>query len=181
VELHGGSISVNSAGLGAGSEFVVRIPVSGGVAAEVGATPEKPVAESAVTGCDVILADDNVDAVQSLAMLLEMEGHTVRIANDGLGAVALLQEREPDVMLLDIGMPGMNGHQVAQLVREQYANSGIMLIALTGWGQPNDRQRTQAAGFDHHLTKPVEFDELAQLLSRAHPSEQAPPDRIANM
>ncbi len=113
---------------------------------------------------DIIVADDNVDALQTLAMLLEMEGHRVRTANDGMQALALMHERVPDVMLLDIGMPGMNGYEVAQRVRE--AGEHVTLIALTGWGQPSDRAHASEAGFDHHLTKPVEFPELEKLLTQ---------------
>jgi len=181
VELHGGQITVSSGGLGKGSEFVVRIPLVSSVPAGKSDGDEVVQPASRANTRDVILADDNSDALESLAMLLEMEGHTVRKASDGLAAIELVRQRLPDVMLLDIGMPGMNGHEVAQRVREEYAEAEIILIALTGWGQPGDRVRTRAAGFDHHLTKPVEFDELAQLLNRTPRSAAATQGRAANM
>jgi signal transduction histidine kinase/CheY-like chemotaxis protein len=165
VELHGGSIDVASEGLGHGSEFTVRIPIEH--AAAPAATSERETArDKDARKCDLILADDNADALQSLAMLLELEGHTVRAAADGVAAVSLAQQKMPDVMLLDIGMPGLNGYEVASAVRELQGGEAVMLIALTGWGQPADRARASEAGFDHHLTKPIDHDELAELLTR---------------
>jgi CheY-like chemotaxis protein len=131
----------------------------------------------------LILADDNADALQSLAMLLEMEGHTVRVASDGNAAFSLAQQRMPDVMLLDIGMPGLNGYEVASRVRELQGGDAVTLIALTGWGQPADRARARDAGFDHHLTKPIDHDELAGLLTRlCNQTPRGRPDlRVVNI
>jgi CheY-like chemotaxis protein len=156
--------------LGRGSEFTVRIPC--GQAAPVAAACE-PRDRKATSRkrCDLILADDNADALESLAMLLELEGHKVRVAGDGLIALALMQQSSPEVMLLDIGMPGMNGYEVAREIRKLEGGDSVMLIALTGWGQPSDRTRAREAGFDHHLTKPVEFEELALLLQHPNPRE----------
>jgi signal transduction histidine kinase/CheY-like chemotaxis protein len=181
VELHGGSIDVESAGSGRGSEFIVRIPLAQAAASSV--APNKP--EGATTGtrrCDLIVADDNPDALQSLAMLLEMEGHTVRVAPEGTSALALAQQKAPDVMLLDIGMPGLNGYEVASKVRALNGGEGIMLIALTGWGQPTDRARASDAGFDHHLTKPIAYEELSELLTQAcnQPPRRRPDLRVVN-
>jgi signal transduction histidine kinase/CheY-like chemotaxis protein len=161
VDLHGGGITVSSAGLGHGSEFAVRIPCVPAVTQVIASDPrrDRPTAQ-----LDLILADDNRDALESLAMLLEVEGHAVRVASDGAAALELFEQRVPRVMLLDIGMPGMNGYDVARKVRAAPGGSGVLLVALTGWGQSTDRELAQEAGFDHHLTKPVDFDELLTLL-----------------
>ena len=164
VDLHGGSIDVKSQGVGRGSEFTVRIPIAQATAA-AGTNAEKVVSDGEAARCELIVADDNADALQSLAMLLEQEGHTVRTASDGNAALALAQQKIPDVMLLDIGMPGLNGYEVASRVRDLNGGEAVMLVALTGWGQPADRHRAREAGFDHHLTKPIDYDELAGLLT----------------
>jgi signal transduction histidine kinase/ActR/RegA family two-component response regulator len=163
-ELHGGTIEVASEGLGRGSEFTVRIPVARPSAQAAGGESQAS-SRSAPKKCELIVADDNPDALQSLAMLLEMEGHKVRAASDGPSALALAEQKMPDLMLLDIGMPGLNGYEVASRVRELEGGDVVMLVALTGWGQPADRARASEAGFDHHLTKPIDYDQLAELLS----------------
>jgi two-component system, sensor histidine kinase len=165
VDLHGGRIEVRSEGLGRGSEFTVKIPVAHVVKPAV-AAPVVTAADDAPSKCEIIVADDNADALESLAMLLEMEGHGVRVASDGPAALALAEQKVPDVMLLDIGMPGLNGYEVASRVRQLEDGGGVMLVALTGWGQPGDRALATRAGFDHHLTKPIDFEELARLLSQ---------------
>jgi signal transduction histidine kinase/CheY-like chemotaxis protein len=170
VDLHGGSISVASEGFGRGSEFCVRIPGAVAAAPAV-AGAAAVVGPGAANGCDLILADDNADALQSLAMLLELEGHTVRVAPDGMSALALAQQKMPDVMLLDIGMPGLTGYEVASRARALAGGDAVMLIALTGWGQPADRTRASEAGFDHHLTKPINYEELVGVL--AHGCKQS--------
>jgi signal transduction histidine kinase/CheY-like chemotaxis protein len=173
VELHGGSIEVASEGHGRGSEFTVRVPIAHVPAAPTSA--REAASNEGLRKCDLIVADDNADALQSLAMLLEMEGHTVRVAADGSAALSLAQQKLPDVMLLDIGMPSLNGYEVASAVRELQGGEAVMLIALTGWGQPADRARASNAGFDHHLTKPIDHDELAALLT--HLCNQTPRGR----
>jgi CheY-like chemotaxis protein/anti-sigma regulatory factor (Ser/Thr protein kinase) len=182
VDLHGGTIDVKSGGHGRGSEFTVRVPIahSPAPAASNGARDE--VGKTEGRKCDLILADDNADALQSLAMLLEMEGHTVRTASDGVAALSLAKQRMPDVMLLDIGMPGMNGYDTAGKVRKLAGGEGVMLIALTGWGQPADRAQASEAGFDHHLTKPIDHEALAELLSRicSQPARRRPDLRVVN-
>lgn len=182
VDLHGGSIDVESAGLGRGSEFIVHIPVNQGIGLTAVPSVRESSGREALKRCDLIVADDNPDALQSLATLLELEGHTVRVAPDGLTALALAQQKMPDVMLLDIGMPGLNGYEVASKVREFEGAEGIMLIALTGWGQPADRARAVEAGFDHHLTKPIDYDELAELLTQVCnlASRRRPDLRVVN-
>jgi signal transduction histidine kinase/CheY-like chemotaxis protein len=182
VELHGGTISVASEGLGRGSEFTVKIPCEKG-------TPMSAITESndrrcapPPKRCKVLVADDNADALESLAMLLELEGHEVRVACDGPTAVALMRQQTCDVVLLDIGMPGMNGYEVAREIRKLDGGDAVMLVALTGWGQPSDRARAREAGFDHHLTKPVEFEELALLLQHVceSPPKTVPQLRLVN-
>ena len=167
VELHGGSVEAHSV-LGQGSEFVVRLPLlpllllpeSPAPASESAAPPEKK-----SSGCRVLVVDDNVDAAQSLAKLLEMTGHEVRLAYDGPTAIEVAIEYRPEVVLLDIGLPGLDGYEVAERIRQQPALKNIVLVALTGYGQDTDRQRSQEAGFDHHLVKPSDFDEIEKILA----------------
>lgn len=112
----------------------------------------------------ILIVDDNQDAADSLAMLLEYVGRTVRVANSGDAALGMLGEYRPGVILMDIAMPGMNGHEVARRIREQPQFAGAKLIALSGWGQEEDKQRSSESGFDHHLTKPVDLAMLESLL-----------------
>ncbi|HET9395905.1 MAG TPA: ATP-binding protein, partial [Nitrospiraceae bacterium] len=168
VELHGGTITAESAGLGSGSSFRVEIPnaraaVSAHAAA--GATSSVPVL------CRrILLADDNVDAGDSLAMLLRSSGHEVKVVRDGDEALKLFGAFDPDVVLLDLGMPKLSGYDVAKRLR--VTNPGVLLIAITGWGQSSDRAKSAEAGFDHHLTKPVDYGELANALL---PDAKRPP------
>jgi CheY-like chemotaxis protein len=162
VELHGGTIEARSGGLGHGSEFVVTLPVvvaatAGGTARE-DATPAGPPRR-------ILVADDNRDAVESLRMILELEGHDVRIAFDGEAAVHCAETFVPDVALLDIGMPKATGYEVARHIRAHPWGKGIYLVALTGWGQEDDKRRAREAGFDAHLVKPVAPDALDRLLA----------------
>ena len=163
VELHGGSVSVTSV-LGQGSEFVVRLPVlessvpqSLPPAAVVSAPPEKC--------CGVLVVDDNVDAAQSLAMLLQILGHDVRLAYDGPTALEAAIRYQPDLILLDIGLPGLTGLEVAERIRMQSHLSDTVLVAMTGYGQDADRLRSRDAGFDHHIVKPADFKELQRILA----------------
>jgi len=112
----------------------------------------------------ILVADDNRDAGETLAMLLRLDGHEVHVAIDGLEAVELFGREQPDVVILDIGMPGLSGHEAAQRIREQCGGRSVTLIAVTGWGQKADKDRAAASGFDHHFTKPVEPNELSALL-----------------
>jgi PAS domain S-box-containing protein len=161
-ELHGGSVEVRSAGLGHGSEFVVRLPFLAAAAAPT-LQAEAPV--SPVHRSRILVADDNIDAADSLAMILEMSGHDVRVAHDGRAALSVAQSFRPDTVLLDIGMPQLNGYEVAQALRQEPWGARITLIALTGWGQESDRLKAMDAGFDRHLTKPVDPAALEQLMS----------------
>jgi PAS domain S-box-containing protein len=165
VELHGGRIEAFSAGLGRGSEFVVRLP----------ALSDQRLGETAWTaGKDdapelprhrVLVVDDNRDAADSLAMLLRLAGQDVQARYDGLSALAQAQEFRPELVFLDIGMPGMDGYEVARRLRGEPQLEGVILVALTGWGQEEDRRRSAEAGFDHHLVKPVEPDAVRGLLA----------------
>lgn len=114
----------------------------------------------------VLVADDNLDAGETLAMLLRLDGHEVHVAIDGLEAVEVYKRVQPDVAILDIGMPGLSGHEVARRIRELGGEPPVTLIAVTGWGQKADKDRAMASGFDHHFTKPVEPTVLSRLLAR---------------
>jgi signal transduction histidine kinase len=158
VEMHGGTVTAHSAGLGLGTELVVRLPLVG-----VHSTLMGPIAASRtaphVSPRRILVADDNSDAAEALALLLQIAGHDVRTANDGLEALAVADTFEPQVVLLDLGMPRMDGYETARQIRRQSWGKNATLVALTGWGQQQDRQRTSEAGFDAHLVKPVtEFD-----------------------
>jgi PAS domain S-box-containing protein len=166
LDLHGGTIGATSDGPGLGSEFIVRLPlVAANAGRAVSAGPESP---PAATGRRVIVADDNRDAADALAMLLELAGHEVRVAYGGRIALALAQTFRPDVALLDIGMPDLSGYEVAKELRRRPWGTAIYLIALTGWGRDDDRQQTRMAGFDRHITKPIDPHALEAALSERH-------------
>ncbi|HJX26523.1 MAG TPA: ATP-binding protein [Thermoanaerobaculia bacterium] len=164
VQLHGGCMEARSEGLGRGSEFIVRLPIADppvrARAEESGGEAVRP------GGLRILIADDNRDAAESLGMLLEIEGHEISIVHDGVAAVETAATFEPDVALLDIGMPGLNGYEVAHSLRGQPAGKRMTLVAITGWGQEEDKRRSMEAGFDHHLIKPVDYKDLVGLLAR---------------
>ncbi|HZZ12730.1 MAG TPA: PAS domain S-box protein [Paraburkholderia sp.] len=162
-ELHGGTVEAFSDGLGKGSQFVIRLPLTESPAAAVQSTQPEP---ALTAGLRVAVVDDNADAADSLAMVLELEGHDVRTAADGVAGLALVGEFAPQVVILDIGLPLMNGYEVARRIRENHPDRAILLIAVTGWGQQQDKQTAGAAGFDYHFTKPVDPRELQRVLSR---------------
>lgn len=162
VELHNGTLEASSRGVGFGSEFIVRLPLT-----DADAQPIKPASGERApqpSSRKVLIADDNRDAAESLAMLLRMDGHDVTIAYDGPQALAMLAHTRPEVALLDIGMPGLNGYEVAQRVRHGPSGRALTLIAVTGWGQDRDKAQAREAGFDHHFTKPVDPVRLSELL-----------------
>ena len=163
VEIHGGTVQAHSAGLGQGSEFVVRLPML----ATVTKAPPKPVAAEPAgqRAQRVLVVDDNQDAAQSLATLLQLSGFETTTVYDGLDAVAAAHEFRPDVALLDIGLPSLNGFEVAAKLRQQPGGAAMVLVALTGWGQEQDRRKSSEAGFDHHMVKPVDIDDLMKLLA----------------
>jgi CheY-like chemotaxis protein len=169
VEMHGGTVQAHSEGLRRGSEFIVRLPVMN----------ESPSRQSRQSGDGeratarprrrVLVADDNPDAAESLAMMLRLAGHEVHTAHDGQEAVEVASWFRPDVALLDIGMPRLNGYDACRRIREQPWGWGILVVALTGWGQEEDKRRATEAGFDHHLTKPVDPAALERILAALAP------------
>jgi CheY-like chemotaxis protein len=165
VEMHGGTVEARSEGLGRGSEFIVRLPLAAADAAE----PKVVSREEALEPIgSILVVDDNRDAADTLRMLLEALGAEVRIARDGREALELFRACDPAVVLMDIGMPGMDGYEVARLMRAQFPDRQPIMIAVTGWGQEEDRRRAHAAGFDHHLVKPAHIATIRSLLE-AHP------------
>ncbi|HZF29429.1 MAG TPA: PAS domain S-box protein [Gammaproteobacteria bacterium] len=164
VRMHDGTVEAHSEGRGHGSRFVVRLPVleERAAASEQLAAAAQPVA--APRGRRVLIVDDNADSAVSLAMLLQLEGNETYTAHDGVEALEAVDEHRPDVALLDIGLPKLNGHDVARRIRERPWGKHITLIAVTGWGQDEDRRKSREAGFDAHLVKPVDRGALAQVL-----------------
>lgn len=167
VDLHGGSVCALSEGEGKGSEFVVRLPALDPVTAAVEPRPRSAVAPVPGHGRRVLVADDNVDSAQSLAMLLRTIGNVVEVAHDGMEAVEAAERFRPHAVLLDLGMPRLDGYGAARQIRAHPWGRDVLLIALTGWGQKEVRDRTHDAGFDAHLVKPVELASLAKLLADA--------------
>lgn len=166
VELHGGKVAAYSDGPNRGSEFVVRLPLRAEERAEAKDNPgTAAVPAPSTAGRRVVVADDNTDAARSLATLLRLMGHAVREANDGPSALAACVEFDPELVLLDLGMPGMSGYEVARALRGRSSTAGAVLAALTGWGADEDRRRTREAGFDHHLTKPADPEAIRALLA----------------
>jgi CheY-like chemotaxis protein/nitrogen-specific signal transduction histidine kinase len=163
IELHGGRLEAHSQGPGQGSEFVVRLPATPQAAATAAETPAA--AEPSRRARRVLVADDNNDAGESLAMLLRLDGHEVQLATNGAQAVELFDRMKPEIAILDIGMPGLNGYEVARRIRQK-ARNDVMLIAVTGWGQEADKARAAESGFDHHFTKPVEPAVLSALVGK---------------
>jgi CheY-like chemotaxis protein len=171
VEMHGGLVEAFSEGPGQGSAFTVLLPVlSGGEAVEHAV----PSADARVpTLRRILVVDDNRDSAESLALLLTLTGNETDVAYDGHQAVAAAERFRPDVALLDIGLPKLNGLDLARRIREQPWGKGMVLVALTGWGQDDDRRRSKAAGFDHHMAKPVDLGVLMRLLAEAPRSQHA--------
>jgi PAS domain S-box-containing protein len=167
VLLHGGEIEVFSDGLGHGSEFVVTIPCQTSSPRQPAALASTAEAMSTVASRKILVADDNQDAANTLAMLLRLAGHEVRTAHGGEAALRLATTFQPEIALLDIGMPDLNGYEVARQLRRSDCGKDLRLIALTGWGQDEDKRRAHDAGFDYHLTKPVDPRRLDALLARS--------------
>jgi CheY-like chemotaxis protein len=165
VDLHGGAVDVHSAGLGKGCEFTVRFPrlsvelipavLEGAAAPAVSPAPRRR----------ILIVDDNRDALESLVRLLQLADHEVHQASDGPQALSLAAETRPDLVMLDIGMPGMDGYEVARRIRAEQWGHAIVLVAVTGWGQDSDRRRSREAGFDSHWVKPLDAQKLAALLA----------------
>ena len=172
VELHGGTVEVHSAGIGRGSEFVVRLPIL----VETSISPPHDPAVNEPTNTTtrrILVVDDNRDSAESLAMLLELAGNETHIVHDGIAAVEAATTFQPDVVMLDIGLPKLNGYQVARKIREQPCGKGMVLVALTGWGQDEDQEKSRKAGFNAHLVKPVDLAVLTKLLGEMGASAPA--------
>jgi CheY-like chemotaxis protein len=188
VKLHGGSVEAHSDGPGTGSVFTIRLPLEDSAwRLALGASPNEcdtpgtqsessryarhhePGAKRQVPSAPseamrILVVDDNQDAADSLAELLRLLGADARATYDGAAALQMIETLQPAIVLLDIGMPGMDGYEVARWVRQHPEHAKVVLIALTGWGQEHDRQHSRAAGINHHLIKPVEFETLRTLL-----------------
>jgi len=162
VEMHGGSIEVHSAGEGQGSEFVVHLPIISKPA--VVPSPVSGIASEPSSQRRILIVDDNRDSADSLAMLFEITGNQTYLAHDGVEALESIEKYRPEVVLLDIGLPKLDGHEVCRRVREQPWGRDVIIIALTGWGQEDDRRKSEEAGFNGHLVKPVDYDKLLALL-----------------
>ncbi|MGH9897155.1 MAG: hybrid sensor histidine kinase/response regulator, partial [bacterium] len=154
VEAHGGKVEARSDGLGHGSEFVVRLPIL----VETPKPPSRPTVSepTAAMGRRILIVDDNQDGAESLAMLLQLGGHETHMAHDGLEAVEAAERFRPDAMLLDIGLPKLNGYEVCRRIRAQPWGKNMVLVAVTGWGQEEDRHKSREAGFNIHIVKPVD-------------------------
>jgi len=172
-EMHGGQVEASSAGPGKGSEFVLRLPLAPMPGDTRTAPRVAPAPVRAARRSRVLVVDDNVDAATSLALLLKLDGHDVKLAHDGPAALLAARSFEPQVVLLDIGLPGMSGYEVARELRRDPAFAETTLIALTGYGQAEDRRKSKSAGFDHHLTKPIDDEALAAVLDTG-PDNAAP-------
>jgi signal transduction histidine kinase/CheY-like chemotaxis protein len=171
VTLHGGQVDVRSDGPGRGSAFAVRLPISLALPTTVRAVAPEP--ERGSVSRRVLVVDDNADGAEAMAMLLRFKGHHVQTAHDGVAAIAAAERFHPEAILLDIGIPGLNGYQVCERIRAQAWGRGMLIVAQTGWGQAQDRARSQAAGFDAHLTKPVDPDVVQDLLVSARGADSS--------
>jgi two-component system CheB/CheR fusion protein len=174
VNMHGGTVQVYSDGEGKGCEFVVRLPLSDKreTEAEPPANPTHPVRGSLKEGATIVLVEDQADSREALCELLSQEGFACRTAENGAEGLALIDEVLPDVAILDVGLPGMDGFEMARRLRSDPRHVGLFLIALTGYGQASERTRGREAGFDEHLVKPVNIDEFLRLLAELKSGRQ---------
>jgi CheY-like chemotaxis protein len=173
VELHGGTVAAASEGPGRGSVFTVRLPkVSMPMSIQQSSTPDPP----GVFARRVLIIEDNHDAREMFRMMLELAGHEVLEAGDGLAGLELLKAERPDVAVIDVGLPGLNGYEIARRFRAEPNSDEVMLVALTGYGTPDAQERSRLAGFDHHLIKPVNAEALQEIL-RAEPFGAREPRR----
>jgi CheY-like chemotaxis protein len=177
VEMHGGRVDAHSAGAGQGSEFIVHLPLSR--TATAGMWPA-PAASRPTTPLKVLVIEDNKDSAETMASLLELWGHEVRLCFDGLGAVPAAERFGPDIVLSDIGLPGLNGFEVARQLRQHPSFGKVVLVAMSGYGREEDKRRAMDAGFDHHLVKPPDLTALAELLGRVASSNADRPSRVVH-
>jgi CheY-like chemotaxis protein len=170
VEMHGGSVTAESPGLGQGSTFTVRLPV---LEERAGAAPETPAEDgprAAGARRRILVVDDNRDSAASMAMMLQLTGNEVRTAHDGIEAVEVAEVFRPEVILMDVGMPRLNGYEATRRIREQPWGRPVIIVALTGWGQEGDKLQARESGCNGHLVKPVSLPELERLLAEAEAS-----------
>ena len=171
VEMHGGELTVRSDGLGYGSRFTVRLPYTATIAPT---SPDMPAPVAAAAACRALIVDDNRDSADTLAMVLQCFGHTAQCVYNSHEVVDAVDTFSPDIIFLDIGMPGLTGYDVARLLREHPKANTLTLVALTGWGQSEDKRRTAEAGFDHHLVKPASPDAIQRVCMDVLARERAP-------
>jgi CheY-like chemotaxis protein len=171
LELHGGSVEARSGGVGRGAEFIARLPAAASQAAAASTEHER---RDLAAGCRILVADDNSDAAESMGLMLRMMGNEVRTVHDGVQALEEAAEFRPDLVLLDIGMPRMDGYEAARQIREQSWGHDMVLIALTGWGQDEDKRRAADAGFDRHFTKPIQPADVAGLIAAYRKGDYLP-------
>jgi signal transduction histidine kinase len=188
VQMHGGSVEARSEGAGRGSQFTVRLPLLSTEEFKMTVAPTRdplPAAAAAAPAEEnalrILVVDDNQDSACSMTLLLELQGHQVQVAHAGQAALQLAAQSNPDVILLDIGMPGMNGYEVAKHLRSQPAFADTLLIAVTGYGRASDVKQTESAGFDHHLVKPIDYDKLQSLLEARSSRRAGSPDAVVTL
>jgi CheY-like chemotaxis protein len=165
VEMHGGRIEASSAGVGEGSTFVIHLPIVHHAGDAVAPADTETAIVGGRSGRRVLVVDDNADAASTLATMLSLHGFETRLAFGGKDGLRIAEEWQPDVAVIDIGMPQLNGYELCRLIREQPWGERMLMIACTGWGQNDDRERARAAGFDVHLVKPIKPDELVHVIS----------------
>jgi signal transduction histidine kinase len=178
VEMHGGSVEAHSEGAGRGSTFIVRIPVATG--APAADDRRRRVAASTPGGPRrrILVVDDNADTVLGLSRLLRLMGHDVQAAHDGTEALAVAEQFGPDFILMDLGLPGIDGYEVTARLRARESGRRAVIVAVSGYGQETDRRRSREAGFDHHLLKPVDFDALTAIIATEEPASEQVPERV---
>jgi len=174
IEMHGGAVQAFSEGIGKGSAFTVILPRVRTEHIVPGSSPDVPALALSHKACRILIVDDNVDAAETLALLLRAGEHEVRLSRDGIAAIESARHFRPDVVLLDIGLPGLNGYEVARRLRSDPATKQTLLVAVSGYGQEEDRKRSEQSGFDHHLIKPVDFNVLRALLAGQTDSTTGP-------
>src|SRR5262249_30603710 len=170
VEMHGGSVEALSEGLGKGSEFIVHMPIL--VEGPATPDPKAPADLMITTPRRFLIVDDNKDAAMALSVLLRLSGHETEVAHDGLQAVEVAEMFQPEIILLDIGLPKWKGYDACRRIREQTWGKNMLIVAVTGWGQEEDRRKAQEAGFDFHMVKPVNYKTLMAILAEKQPKEE---------